>query len=131
MKKLVYLAYYLKNMDWEKFQNFLNYTSKMYNKSQSLLISDIVRSVFKYNISILEYFQFHFANKTIAERSLWAGTGYMYNYQLAMNPVKHRIILDDKRKFAKAYKKYFIHTVAGLDELESNPDLIQNLLNNP
>jgi hypothetical protein len=45
-----------------------------------------LHSVFRFNISILEYFQFGFAEKTNLERKEWAGTGYMYDYQLKMNP---------------------------------------------
>jgi hypothetical protein len=131
MKKVLYFAYYLKNTNWDKFQLFLEHTSKQYNKSKISIVTDVLYSVFKYNISILEYFQFDFCIKTYQERNLWAGTGYMYNYQLIMNPKDQRIILDDKRKFAKSYHKYFVHTVANLEELKSQTDLVEKILNNP
>lgn len=131
MKRILYLGYYLKNMDWKKFQLFLNYASKQTNKSKLVLLSDAFYSVFKYNISLLEYFQFRFFEKNSVERELWAGTGYMFEYQLIMNPKSERIILDDKRKFYKEYHKYFVHQVASLEEMKNNSEVIQQLLNNP
>ncbi len=131
MKKLLYLGYYLKNLDREKFRLFLNETVKNTHQSKASIISDIVRSVFKYNISILEYFQFRFFEKTNAERQKWAGTGYMFEFQLKMNPKNERDILDDKTKFYKSYGKYFVHTVADIADLKAKPDVVKKLLENP
>jgi hypothetical protein len=131
MKRLIYLGYYIKNLDKRKFLLFLNHTAKQTGRNKAVIISDLLRSVFSYNISLLEYFQFKFISKNKAERKEWAGTGYMYEYQLVMNPKEERIILDDKRKFAKAYQKFFVHTVANLEELKSQADLVEKILNNP
>jgi glutathione synthase/RimK-type ligase-like ATP-grasp enzyme len=131
MKRLIYLGYYIKNLDKRKFLLFLNHTVKQTGRNKAVIIYDLLRSVFSYNISLLEYFQFNFISKNKAERKEWAGTGYMYEYQLVMNPKEERIILDDKRKFAKAYQKYFVHTVANLEELKSKADLVEEILNNP
>lgn len=131
MKRFLYLGYYLKKMDWSKFQLFLEQASKETNKSKATLVSDALFSVFKYNISVLEYFQFRFFEKSEDERNLWAGTGYMYEYQLQMNPLNARAILDDKHQFFNSYKKYFVHYVANLEELKNSPTTINKLLNNP
>jgi hypothetical protein len=85
----------------------------------------------RYNISLLEYFQFFFFNKTSNEKTYWAGTGFMYEYQLKMNPLHARDILDDKRKFYKAYQPFFVHTVAGLKDLENDQKLAEKILVNP
>jgi hypothetical protein len=131
MKRLLYLGYYIKNLDWKKFHLFLNYTSKKTGKSKAGILADAVTSVFKYNISILEYFQFRFFEKNEQERNLWAGTGYMYEFQLKMNPLTQRDILDDKTKFYKSYGKYFVHTVADIADLKSDVELVKRLLQNP
>lgn len=131
IKRFIYLGYYIKKLDWSKFWLFLNYTSKNYNKNKISIILDVIASVFIYNISILEYFQFRFFEKNKIEREKWAGTGFMYEYQLKMNPISERNILDDKTKFYKSYHKYFIHTVADIEELKSNPEIAEKLLNNP
>ena len=108
IKRVIYLGYYIKKLDWNKFWLFLNYTSKDYNKNKISIILDVITSVFIYNISILEYFQFRFFEKNKEEREKWAGTGFMYEYQLKMNPQSERNILDDKTKFYKLYHRYFI-----------------------
>jgi hypothetical protein len=86
-------------------------------------------SVFKHNISILEYFQFRFFEKNKIERIQWAGTGFMYEYQLIMNPKKSRHILDDKTLFYKEYGSYFVHTVADISDLKKNKLIVEKLLN--
>jgi len=131
IKRLLYLGYYLKNMDWGKFDLFLDYTTKLTKKSKVTILTDVASSVFRYNISILEYFQFRFFEKNDAEREKWAGTGYMYEYQLKMNPLHTRDILDDKTKFYKSYGHYFVHIVSDIADLKSKPELLHQLLENP
>lgn len=130
-KRLLYLGYYLKKMDWKKFKLFLNHASKLTGKSKASLVSDAFSSVFKYNISLLEYFQFRFFELNDEQRKTWAGTGYMFEYQLKMNPKSSRDILDDKTKFYRLYKDYFVHSVADITDLKAKPELLQKLLNTP
>ena len=118
-------------MDWEKFQLFLNHASKLSGKSKISLVADAVSCVFKYNISLLEYFQFRFFEQTDKHRKTWAGTGYMFEYQLKMNPKNSRDILDDKTKFYRSYKDYFVHNVADVADLKTYPELLQKLLKVP
>lgn len=131
MKRILYLGYYLKNLDWKKFRLFLDHASKESGKSKAGLIADMLSCVFQYNISILEYFQFRFYRKNKQERQKWAGTGYMFEFQLAMNPKSARDILDDKTKFYKSYGKYFVHSVGDIADLKAQPELVQKLLDNP
>ncbi|PAU94023.1 hexapeptide transferase [Aliifodinibius salipaludis] len=130
VKRSLYLGYYLKELDRDKFNIFLNYISKQEGQRKSSIIKDIITSVFEYNISILEYFQFRFYDLPKEERALWAGTGYMYEYQLAMNPKNHRHILDDKTLFYKQYENFFGHTVASIADLRQNSDKAEQILNN-
>ena len=118
-------------MDWKKFKLFLNHASKLTGKSKASLVTDAVSSVFKYNISLLEYFQFRFFELNDEQRKTWAGTGYMFEYQLKMNPKNSRDILDDKTKFYRLYKDYFVHSVADIADLKAKPELLQKLLNTP
>lgn len=130
-KRVLYLGYYLKKMDWKKFRLFLNHAAKLSGKSKISLIADAVSCVFKYNISLLEYFQFRFFEQNDEQRKNWAGTGYMFEYQLKMNPKNSRAILDDKTKFYRSYKNYFVHNVADITDLKVYPELLQKLLNTP
>jgi len=128
IKRTLYLGYYLKQMKWSLLKEFLSYTSKLTGKSKSHLLLASIRDVYKYNISILEYFQFGFYNKTQETKEEWAGTGTMYEFQKIANPPNERIILDDKRLFYKKYKEFFIHDLYSLEELKQNPTIIDALL---
>jgi hypothetical protein len=127
IKFFLYLGYYLKQLDRAKFSLFVNYTAKVTGKSKATLVIDAFLCVFKYNISLLEYFQFRFFEKEDVDRRNWAGTGYMYEYQKIMNPTSKRIILDDKREFYKFYKEFFVHHVFSLQELLENDANIDDL----
>lgn len=130
MKKLLYLGYYAKEMDWKKFGKFLNHAARVSHKSKPAIIADMISSSLKYNISLLEYFQFRFYERSLEERDSFAGTGYMYEYQLKMNSVEARPILEDKLKFLTHYKNHIHHRYASLQDLEHNPNLADALLAN-
>lgn len=131
IKRFLYLGYYVKKMDWKNFWLFLDYTSKQTGRSKLSVLYDVVICVFLYNISILEYFQFRFFEKNKDERKQWAGTGYMFEYQLTMNPKNQRDILDDKTKFYRSYGNFFVHNVADIADLRKYPEQMQKLLDNP
>lgn len=52
---------------------------------------------------------FRFWNKKSVERREWAGTGFMYEYQLLMNPRQSRDVLLDKAKFLKSNSSFISH----------------------
>ena len=108
-KRLLYLVYYFKELDRARLASFMNHVSGKHALSKLHLWTDIIWSSLKYNISILEYFQFHFYRLTPAERASFAGTGYMYEYQLVMNPKSARSVLADKLLFLKEYGEFVRH----------------------
>lgn len=130
-KRSIYLLYYLRGLDRKKFVHFLNVAHRETGRSRISLLADVLGSVYTYNISLLEYFQFRFYKPGKELRRTWAGTGYMYEYQLKMNPKNERNILDDKRLFYREYKDFIKHHVAGLTELKEDPQLADTLLQNP
>lgn len=131
IKRILYLGYYLKNLDTEKFWLFFNYVRKR-NKIASLsLMTDIIGSSIKYNISLLEYFQFHFYRLDKETRSTFAGTGSMYEYQLLMNPKSSRQVLDDKIDFFKKYRSFIQHIAVDIETLKSDDTIKSELLKNP
>ena len=115
-KRFIYLVYYLKHLDLKIFYKFLDFSSSTSKKSKTLLVIDCLKSVFKYNVSILEYFQFHFYNKTHLERKKWAGTGFMYEAILKLNPRSSRSLLSDKVKFASHYATFLKHKSYNIEE---------------
>ena len=128
--RILYFGYYIKKLDYSKFKKFLNHTSLTSGKSKFFLFSDMLYSIFSYNISILEYFQFRFFELKHSERKTWAGSGYMYEYQKRMNPIANRSILSDKKLFDIEYKEFIKHFSVSLDQLASNNNLFNELIQN-
>lgn len=127
IKRTIYLGYYIKQMDWVLLKKFLNYASDKTGKSKVRLMMESVGDVYKYNISILEYFQFGFYEKPKSEKSEWIGTGGMYEFQLIENPPKERTILDDKGQFYKKYSEFIRHQVLSIDDVENRPEALDKL----
>ena len=130
LKRILYLGYYLKELDRKKFKLFLVKVKQETGKSTPVIFTDIISSSLKYNISILEYFQFHFYKLTKEEREKYAGTGYMYEYQLKMNPKTYRSVLENKLEFLHIYKNFIHHSYASLTDLEKDPSVAEKILKN-
>lgn len=124
--RLVYFLYYLKRLDWKLYFKFSNFLKKNYNRSFAGIMASVLYNSLKYNISILEYFQFHFYKLPQDKKKEFAGTGYMYEYQKLMNPVKYRDALEDKRKFLVSFNDFVNHEYGFLNGDDSK---IQNVLN--
>lgn len=129
IKRILYLGYYIKELDKDKFKNFVNYVSEKHHISKPKLYWDMLVSSIKYNISLNEYFLFHFYNSPNAIRKTWAGTGFMYEYQLKMNPKDKRSVMEDKLQFLKVYSDFVIHDYASITDLE-NKKIASRLLQN-
>ncbi|HET8804201.1 MAG TPA: sugar-transfer associated ATP-grasp domain-containing protein [Aequorivita sp.] len=119
-KRTLYLGYYLRKLNRPLFKKFLSYSSQQTGISKMRLIADAIYSVYKYNISLLEYFQFRFFEKNHIERSKWAGTGFMYEFQLKMNPKANREILENKVTFFEHFGKLTGRNYATLEELKNH-----------
>lgn len=90
----------------------------------------MLASVFRYNISLLDYFYFRFYMLEKRDRLKWAGTGFLYEYQLKMNPRQARMVLEDKNLFLKRFKPFIRREYADLHTARENPALLQKLLDN-
>lgn len=131
IKRILYLVYYLKELEWDNYGLFVNYASNKSQKSKVKIVLDSVYSVFGYNIGLIEYFIFRFFEKDQSERSKWVGTGYKYEYDLKMNPKSTRNVLENKIEFYKAYAEFIIHNVCTLDDLKANNEQAKKVLLNP
>jgi hypothetical protein len=69
--RIVYLGYYFKELDWEKYRHFIRHVNKETNISEAALVWKSILNSLAYNISLLEYFQFHFYRKTKGEKEKW------------------------------------------------------------
>jgi len=129
-KRSLYLVYYIRQLDRQKFIKFFKYVKATQGYSSRFLLRDIIKSVYKDNIGLMDYFIFRFYEKTETERSEWAGTGFMYEYQLKMNPKRVRLVLEDKIKFLYHFKNFFKRQYFLLETLKSNISLLQRILSN-
>ena len=128
IRRFVYLGYYVKTLDWRRLVHFMRHVHARdglsYARQFGLMLVDSLR----YNISLLEFYQFGFFDKTPAQKATWAGTGTMYEFQRTANPLGARGILADKRRFYEAYKPYFRHQVYSLEQLEQDSELPFSIL---
>lgn len=131
MKRIAYFFYYLKELDKAKLKKFISFVSAATGKSAFSIWKDIVVSSLRYNISILEYFNFNFYKITAAEKNNFAGTGFMYEYQLHMNPKDKRFVLEDKVIFLKEYAPYVKHAFVSIDNIDNDSNSVAAVLNNP
>ena len=119
-KRSIYFLYYLKKLNKKLLKKFQKSYVDQYGISRFKQWVLIIKNSLKYNISILEFYQFGFLNKTHKEKLLWAGTGTMYEFQLKANPKREREVLDDKRVFARKYSQFLAHKIYPLNELNDN-----------
>jgi hypothetical protein len=100
INRIIYLGYYvLKVTPKADFVKYVHYVKNKKKISALSLYADIVYASIKYNVSILDYFEYGFFEKNKEERSQYAGHGFMYKFQLKMNPKKHRDVLSNKIAF--------------------------------
>lgn len=126
--RILYFGYYLKKLDWQRLAKFMAHVRKEKGWSRAGQWRRIIRDTLRFNVSILEYYQFRFFEFSDDEKATWAGTGTMYEFQRWANPPGNRALLEDKRRFHEAYRKYFRHEVCALEELEQDPALAARLI---
>jgi len=129
IKRILYLGYYFKELDQQKFFKMFDFVMKKEKTSKSKLWFDILSASLKYNISLQEYFLFRFYALTDKEKETYAGTGSMYEYQLLMNPKEERAILEDKLQFLDAYQPFIRHQYFSLTDA-NDPEKTKRVLQN-
>ena len=127
-RRLLYFAYYLRRLDRARLAAFMDHLRAQKGLSRPAQWARIIRDSLRYNISILEYYQFGFFNMSPEEKATWAGTGTMYEFQRRANPPRKREILEDKCRFHDAYRQFFRHAIYTRKELEAQPDLAHHIL---
>jgi hypothetical protein len=131
LKRTLYLGYYLKETDLGRLRAFASHVVRDRRVSRAALYGDVLRSVYRHNVAPLDYFYFRFHDKPESERSSWAGTGYMYEYQLAMNPPGSREVLADKVRFLEHFRRFVRRPFASLETLRNNLQAARMLLEEP
>ncbi|TVS00485.1 MAG: hexapeptide transferase [Rhodobacteraceae bacterium] len=127
-RRLAYFAYYLRRLDRARLAAFMAYLQREKGWSRRGQWARILRDSLRYNISILEYYQFRFFELSSEEKAKWAGTGTMYEFQRRANPPGAREILEDKCRFHEAYRDFFRHAVYTREALAAQPGLAEQVL---
>src|SRR5699024_3258079 len=104
---------------------------KQYGHRRLKLYPDMLIASLRYNISIMDYFYFRFFEKPDTQRKKWAGTGFMYEYQLKMNPKENRNILEDKILFLQHYAPFIEREWCSLNAFSKTPEKVQKIISNP
>ena len=130
VRRLVYFGYYIRQLDWQMLDKFMRHLRAETGWSKLRQWAHIVRESLRFNISILEYYQFRFFELPEEQKGEWAGTGTMYEFQRRANPPATRGLLRDKREFYRAYKSFFKHEVYSLNDLKGAPETVEILLAN-
>ena len=130
-KRLLYLLYYLKNLDLRAFRRAVTHVSERYPITRTRLYVRALYESLVYNISPLEYFQFGFFRLSDEKKRHYAGTGYMYEYQRFMNPPANRRVLADKLAFHQTFSGLVKRGHSSLNQLLSRPQSAMEALQNP
>jgi hypothetical protein len=130
LKRLLYLGYYFKELEKAKFYKMFDYVVQKNRISKSKLWINIITSSLKYNVSLQEYFLFNFYKIPDTEKETFAGTGYMYEYQLLMNPKSSRNLLENKLLFLKKYAQYIKHNYLSINDINIESGKLKEILNN-
>jgi len=113
-----------------EFLSFLNYAQKKSHRTKTGMILDIVYCVLRYEISIMEYFQFNFFMIGKEERMQYVGTPLFGKYLSKMNPNARRSILYDKLRTLETYAPFIKRSYATLADLRAKNDTAAKVLHN-
>ncbi len=131
VRRTLYLAYYARQLDRGTFQAYFRYVQQKTGRSSWALWSDVIGSVYRHNVGLMDYFVFRFHEKDDAERSAWVGTGYKYEFDLKMNPKSTRGILENKLAFYEAYAPFIRHAHCSVRDMEQGNAAAIAVLTNP
>ena len=128
IRNFIYIPYYILKTPKKEFWEYVDYLSIKQGKSKLFIVLDVIKCSILHSISFMDYFLLRIFRKTKSERKDYAGTGYMYEYQLKMNPKKYRDIISDKIKFFEHFSPYIGRKWFVLKEFENNEVEIRQLI---
>ena len=128
LRRFIYFGYYIRETDWKELGRYLDFLQEQGGYSKLRLLLDAVYSSFRYNVALIDYFQFRFFELDVEGRESYAGTGFMYEFHRAMNPLEKRGVLHNKLRFLEAYYPFIRHAHCLLCDVETNSPRFQQLL---
>ncbi|MCO5238390.1 MAG: hypothetical protein M9933_19195, partial [Chitinophagaceae bacterium] len=120
IRRFVYLPYYVFKTNWKLFFKYLQTIKKEKNTSYLMLLRGVLYTMIKLNASPLDYFSFRMFDLPREKWFDYPCTGFMYEYQLKMNPPEKRILLKDKKVFLEEFKDFSGRQWATLETLKKD-----------
>lgn len=117
---MIYIPYYLIRTKWNLFFRYSGFVKKKKKISYFRLYKDVIYTMLKHNASPLDYFSFRFYDLPEEEWDNYPCTGFMYEYQLKMNPKDQRMVLHDKINFLTLFNDFSGRKWTTLATLKSN-----------
>jgi hypothetical protein len=130
LRRTLYLLYYLKESDFRQLKTYVSYSASVSGIFPLKIVADAIYSVYKYNISLKDYFCFRFFEQDDENRKQWAGSGYMYEYQLKMNPKGSREILENKIEFLSFFNQFIRRKFCTLSDIREKAESAESVLMN-
>lgn len=128
IKRLIYIPYYLLRTNWKLFSKYSRFVKVTKGISYFRLYMKVLYTMIKHNASPLDYFSLKFYDLPEEEWSNYPCTGFMYEYQLRMNPRKERLVLHDKIKFLEVFNGLSGRQWTTLENLKKNKELATDFL---
>jgi hypothetical protein len=128
IKRLIYIPYYLLRTNWKLFFKYSRFVKVTKGTSYFRLYMTVLYTMIKHNASPLDYFSLKFYDLPEGEWSNYPCTGFIYEYQLRMNPMKERSVLHDKIKFLELFNGLSGRQWATLENLKKNKDFATDFL---
>ncbi len=107
--KIVYLPYLIKNTDYSRISEYLDYVSKTQKISKARVFQNMMTNFFENDTAFLDYFYLGFYKTPGPDAKTYASTWYMYKFQKKLNDARHIDKFGDKRKFHQLFKEYIGH----------------------
>ncbi|MFT3702398.1 MAG: sugar-transfer associated ATP-grasp domain-containing protein [Agriterribacter sp.] len=126
----LYIIYYAFKTPWSLFFNYVQYVKEKKKLSAGFIYKEVLRTIVKHNASPLDYFSFRFFDLNESERETCSCTGFMYEYQLYMNPKRYRQVLNNKILFLKHFDQLVKRKWATLDRITKDDAFATSFLAN-
>lgn len=129
VKRLLYIPYYLLKTNWKLFLRYSRFVKAHKGISYFSLYKAVIYTMVKHNASPLDYFSFKFYDLPKEVWSTYPCTGFMYEYQIKMNPLKERMVLHDKIRFLEKFNSLSGRHWATLEKLKSDKKFAADFIN--
>lgn len=129
LRRFLYLPYYLLKTKWRLVFRYSRFVKREKKISYPKQIREVIYTMIKHNAAPIDYYSYRFYELPKREWGLFPCMGFMYEFQLRMNPPEARIVLHDKIKFLEKFDTLSGRKWASLDYLKRDRKFAENFYN--